>query len=153
MHECSTTYDPPGTMPCDRRPRLLVVDDEPLLRGFYTQALQGRGHEVVTAAEGQTALDLYAKALRQNRPFDLVLMDMRMPGLDGKACAKALLAMDDGARVMMISGNGDLDLGPFAERLSGIIAKPVGLTELLRAVHDILAGQEARPPASTGLAG
>jgi CheY-like chemotaxis protein len=127
-------------IPGDPQRRLLVVDDEPLLRDFYAQALEHCGHGVVMAADGQTALELYGQALRQGRPFDLVLMDMRMPGLDGKACAEALLSLDPGAKVIIISGECFLELGQLAERLLGIITKPVGMMELLREVQEVLPG-------------
>ncbi|MDP9469617.1 MAG: response regulator [Chloroflexota bacterium] len=64
---------------------VLVVDDEPVIRDLVADVLRDEGYAVVTAADGREGLDLLAR----ERP-DLVLMDVMMPGLDGR---EAYLAM------------------------------------------------------------
>ena len=72
---------PPGpTLDPDEKPgRVLVVDDEPALLRAYARTLEAAGHEVVTAAEGQSALAAFRHA-----SFDLVISDITMPGMSGR---------------------------------------------------------------------
>jgi DNA-binding response OmpR family regulator len=68
----------------DLPPRVLVVDDEPSVRVLLERILRSKGFEVKTAEGGQEGLEL-----AQSRPFDLILLDVMMPGLDGKeVCAR-----------------------------------------------------------------
>ncbi len=65
--------------------RILAVDDEPDLRALLRILLKGKGYDVVEAATGDEAVEL----LRRDRRFDLVIMDVMMPGLSGvEACAR-----------------------------------------------------------------
>ena len=59
---------------------ILVVDDEAMLRSLVARAFRERGYEVVEAGDGVAALEAIQSAFR---PFDLVITDSRMPGLDG----------------------------------------------------------------------
>jgi CheY-like chemotaxis protein len=60
--------------------RLLIVEDSPLVRRMYGLAFYRRDHELVEAENGQEALDVLATSAER---FDLILLDLRMPGLDG----------------------------------------------------------------------
>ena len=85
---------------------LLVVDDDPDNRDMLTRRLQRQGYDVVTAENGEQAL-----ALVRDRKFDLMLLDMIMPGLDGRQVLARLKA-DDSFRhlpVLMISALDDID--------------------------------------------
>ncbi|MFN7134379.1 MAG: response regulator, partial [Myxococcales bacterium] len=62
----------------DARGRILLVDDDALVRTAYTRALESRGHEVETTHAGELAVGLLAR-----RDFDVVLTDVRMGGMDG----------------------------------------------------------------------
>ena len=64
--------------------RILIVDDDESIRQFIEMALADRGYEIVTAEHGRAALERIAAA-----PPDLILLDMRMPVMDGWAFAKA----------------------------------------------------------------
>ncbi len=67
--------------------RVLVVDDDPGVRGYFTQLLQEQGYEVTTAANGQAAI-----AAAKNRQPDLITMDLDMPVMDGRTAIAALRA-------------------------------------------------------------
>lgn len=71
----------------DERPtrRILVVDDDDVLREVLAAALSGDGHEVVGASDGTEAL-----ALLEQQPYDLVLSDLRMPRVDGPSLYETL---------------------------------------------------------------
>jgi two-component system copper resistance phosphate regulon response regulator CusR len=67
---------------------LLVVDDEPRILSFVSRALVARGYAVDGAVDGAQALHLAGQ-----RSYDLVVLDLRMPGLDGAAVLRALTAI------------------------------------------------------------
>ena len=69
----------------DRRPRILVVEDEPALQKVLAMRLNIDGFDVVTASDGQEAMDI----IRADRP-DLVLTDLMMPVMDGVELTKAI---------------------------------------------------------------
>ena len=78
---------------------ILVVDDSSIMRKMIRQTLNGAGHRVVgEAKDGDEAVALY----RQLHP-DLVTMDITMRGMDGIAAAKAILAFDADANIIMLS--------------------------------------------------
>jgi CheY-like chemotaxis protein len=83
-------------------PRLLLVDDEPLILSALGRLLRRMGYEVATAENGQVALEMLATA-----PCDLVLTDMRMPLLDGRGLLLALRAKYAELPVIILTGYGD----------------------------------------------
>ncbi|MBI4395503.1 MAG: response regulator [Elusimicrobia bacterium] len=86
-----------------RKGRILVVDDEQVVRDVLERFLKGKGFEVLTASDGEEALS----RVKQDRPH-LVLLDMRMPKMDGLEVLKALKGIDHEVAVMMITANNDL---------------------------------------------
>ncbi len=99
----------PATRPEGRpRPgRILVMDDEPAIRAIFRNTLLQLGYEPEIAAEGQSAVELFAKAMAEKRPFDAVLLDLTVRGGMG-ACEAlpALLALDPAVRAVVMSGYG-----------------------------------------------
>ena len=67
--------------------RVLIVEDSPLVRKMYGLALSPREHELTTAEDGRRALELMADPQRR---FDLILLDLRMPDMDGVAFLREL---------------------------------------------------------------
>jgi two-component system, chemotaxis family, chemotaxis protein CheY len=67
--------------------RLLIVEDSPLVRRMYGLAFYRRDHDLVEAQDGLEALDILAASTRR---FDLILLDLRMPGLDGVGFIQAV---------------------------------------------------------------
>lgn len=79
--------------------RILVVDDEKLVRGFVVRALQSFGYEAVGAEDGVQAEELYREG-----DFDLVLLDMIMPRRGGLETYQALASLDENVKVIVVSG-------------------------------------------------
>ncbi|MGH2934685.1 MAG: response regulator transcription factor [Gaiellaceae bacterium] len=85
------------------RPRVLVVDDDAAVRGVLSNVLADEGFEVVgAAADGAEAVEL-ARSLRP----DTILLDVRMPGVDGIEAARRIRALDPGVRLVMLSAYDD----------------------------------------------
>jgi signal transduction histidine kinase len=117
---------------------VLVVEDEVALAAAVSEALKDAGYAVERAADGEEAL-----ALVRAQPFDVVICDLKMPRLDGKAFYRTLKAAAPGLARRVIFVTGDV-AGTDAERFleeSGCrwFAKPFRLSELLRAVRETLA--------------
>ena len=88
-------------MTASTRARILVVDDDRVFRLSTAALLQADGYEVHAVAGGQEAVE----ALRASR-FDVMLLDVKMPGTDGISVVEALRLWGDGIPVLMISGFG-----------------------------------------------
>jgi CheY-like chemotaxis protein len=100
---------PTGTRLADgRRHGVLVVDDQEGVRGVLELMLRQEGFAVWLAADGWEAIDLYRS---RRAAIDLVLLDVRMPGLDGPATLTALRGLNPQVRCCFLSG----DLGGYAE--------------------------------------
>lgn len=119
---------------------ILLVDDDPLIRGLGRELLENLGYRVETAADGAEALKKY----QQMGGADLVVMDYYMPGLKGGQVLREFKTLDRRARVLVASG---FISSQEAARLKeqgalGLIQKPYRLTELARRIRAALA---ARP--------
>jgi signal transduction histidine kinase len=88
----------------ERRPKVLVVDDEEWMRDACVEILQPEGFEVLTAADGPSGLDL----IRSRSP-DLILVDLKMPAMDGIAYLKSAKAFDPDIVAIMITGYATLE--------------------------------------------
>jgi two-component system nitrogen regulation response regulator NtrX len=125
--------------------RILVVDDERSIRDVLTQVLEYHGYQVVTAASGGEALAEY-----RLHPFDLVLLDVKMQGIDGIDTLQQIRDLDPDQRVIMISGHGTVTTAVQAVRNGAFdfLEKPLDSDRLLvtaqRALeHRRLVGENA----------
>jgi two-component system NtrC family sensor kinase len=121
------------------RARILVVDDEPTFAGLLCEALASDGHLAESAADGAEALD----RLRAQR-FDLVVSDLKMPGVDGRALRDAIERMRPAPALLLTTGDTMNRETDELERQLGvtILRKPFELTELRRRVGESLARSE-----------
>jgi signal transduction histidine kinase len=110
--------------------RILVVDDEAVLREMTGEMLKSRGYEVLLAADGIEALDIYR---REWGTIALVVLDMIMPRLGGLETFRRLTGMDRKARVLLCSGHAHSQQAHQAvlEGAIGLLPKPFGMTELV----------------------
>jgi signal transduction histidine kinase/GAF domain-containing protein len=110
--------------------RILVVDDEPVLREMTVEMLKSRGHEVLMAKDGVEALDIYRQEWGR---IDLVVLDMIMPRLGGLETFRRLIGMDRKARILLCSGLSHNQQAQDAVRQGaiGLLPKPFGMNELL----------------------
>ena len=118
--------------------RVLLMDDEPQLRTIGARVLETFGHEVVVVADGEKAIESYRDATRADRPFDVVVLDLTIPGgLGGRATLERLLTIDPDVRAVVCSGySGDSLVSDFADHgFVAAIAKPYSAEDLRRGVE------------------
>jgi CheY-like chemotaxis protein len=112
---------------------VLVVDDEPVLRTIVREILHEEGYAVIEAADGRVMLEMMAK----ERP-DLVLMDVMMPGIDGREAYRQLRLHPehrDVPVVMMSAGVRPIKLDP---SIAGFMAKPFDISQLVELVDRLI---------------
>lgn len=119
--------------------RILVIDDDPVVRGMLVDMLQREGYEVVEAEDGRAGMRVF-----HEQPTALVITDVVMPEQEGLETLMQLRQSATPVKVMAISGGGRV--GPDAYLTSArtlgadaILAKPFGREELLDAVSRLLA--------------
>jgi two-component system, NtrC family, sensor kinase len=102
--------------------RILVVDDEESIRNLMRMTLELDGHKVSTAADGPTALKMFEK-----ESPEVVLLDVRMPGMSGIEILDRIKAMNADAEVIIITGHGDMDMAVecLRKQASNFLTKPV----------------------------
>ncbi len=107
--------------------RLLLVDDDPSLLRLMTLRLEGEGYQVTSADCAETALTLLAK-----HPVDVVLSDLRMPGLDGMALFDEIAKRSPGLPVVLMTAHGSIPEAVAATQrgVFGFLTKPLNNVEL-----------------------
>ncbi len=129
---------------------ILLVDDDPGIRDVISNFLVRHGHEVATAADGR-AMDA---ALEQaGRPFDLIVLDLMMPGEHGLEIARRLSAQADAPAIIMLSA-----MGEDSDRIVGLevgaddyLAKPCNPRELLARIRAVLRRRQDRGREAAGV--
>ena len=124
-----------------KRNKLLVVDDEHLIRWSLEQNLKKQGYEVVTAGSGEDALRL----VREEQP-DLVLLDIQLPGISGIDVLEKIKEHDEDIIVVMVTANSGLENAVNAMRLGAYdyISKPFNLDELSIVVKKALEASDLK---------
>ena len=112
-----------------KRQRVLVVDDEPGIRGSLSGVLEDEGYEVETVGDGESCLAILAQ-----RPFDAVLLDVWLPGIDGMETLIRIqeIPQPDRPMVVMISGHGTIETAVRATKLGAydFIEKPLTIDKV-----------------------
>ena len=119
--------------------QMLVVDDEPGIRQFLEDAFKDRGFSVTTASNGESAIELI-----QERVFDVIITDLKMPGRDGLEVLKAAKDASIETRVIIVTAYGTLQTAVDAMRMGAhdFIAKPFKLAEIELKVDKIVRSKE-----------
>ncbi|MEO7034693.1 MAG: EAL domain-containing protein [Polyangiaceae bacterium] len=120
-----------GALAGSARPRVLVADDDEPLRDLVKRTLVSAGYEVLTASDGQEAIDLMTAT-----PVDAVVSDISMPRLTGIELLRAIRARDPDVPVVLCTGTPHVDSAIEAVKLGALqyLTKPVDLEELKRAL-------------------
>jgi two-component system cell cycle response regulator CpdR len=122
--------------------KILVAEDEPEILRLYKILLENEGHEVVTTKDGAECLLAYKNMLDRdtwigNPPFDLVILDHRMPQKTGLDAANEILAICPSQEILMITAyGGELDLKDDLRKMK-IMRKPFEVDELISLIHQL----------------
>jgi two-component system, chemotaxis family, chemotaxis protein CheY len=115
--------------------KILIADDTDSVRYALRLALEYLGHEVIGfASDGHEAIEKYSSM----RP-DLIVMDVRMPRMDGLTCTSLLSKTDPAARVVIVTGSRTTENEARESGARGFLEKPFDVTDLDRAIHIALA--------------
>ena len=128
-------------MPITGSGRILLMDDDGFVRETANEMLHSLGYQATTVTNSAEAIEVYKKARESGRPFDAVIMDLTIPdGVGGKKAIQKLMEIDPGVRAIVSSGySRDPVMANFRSYgFRGVIAKPYKLTELSRALHEVL---------------
>jgi len=114
--------------------RILIVDDETHMRTTLSDILGDEGFEVDTAADGLTAVAMCAR-----REYSVVLLDVRVPGIDGVETFRRLRRRQPGLRVVMMSAYGRDDLKQIAleEGAAAFLSKPLDIENVIDLIQDV----------------
>jgi len=112
--------------------KILVVDDEEVVRLSYLRTLSGQHCNVDVVADGKDALQMMSQ-----QPFDVVLLDLRMPGMDGMTVLKTIKQKWPESEVIIITGYPAVESAKAAVTLGayGYLAKPVGPDDVINAAN------------------
>jgi two-component system chemotaxis response regulator CheY len=115
--------------------RILIVDDNPSSRFIIKDLLESRGHRIVAETEDLAAS---LEAYRTHRP-DLVTLDLSLEGEDGLSVLRAILKLDEHAKILIITGNSQEKIHEEvrAAGAGGLLLKPFLLEELASAVERV----------------
>jgi DNA-binding NtrC family response regulator len=119
--------------------RLLVVDDEAMMLRLYANMLARGQHEVMQATGGEEALKLL-----RGKPFDLALLDVIMPGMNGIELARRILQISPDTKILLMTGYGPREVAQVAgkENPYRILWKPFKTESLLQMIENVLGDSE-----------
>ncbi|MBD3183768.1 PAS domain S-box protein [Candidatus Poribacteria bacterium] len=131
----------PVKRPIKGQGKILVMDDEMRIRELLEEMLSSFGYSVTTAFDGVEAIELYRKAKESEKPFDVVIMDLTIPGgMGGKEAIKRLLEYDPEIKAIVSSGYSNNPIMSDYKRYGfvDVIPKPYHPTELSQVVHRVI---------------
>lgn len=132
-------------IPLAGRGKILVMDDEEMIRVILGKILTQLGYEVSYSKNGTEAIDLYLKAKKSGDPFNAVIMDLIIPGgMGGDEAVKKLIQIDPGIKAIVSSGySTDPVMANFKEYgFKGCVAKPYDLQALGKTLRQVMKSNE-----------
>jgi len=125
---------------------ILLVDDDEAIRNLGQEMLSKIGHRVITAKDGETALELYQD--KQNE-IDLIMLDLMMPGMGGYKCLEHLIDINPEAKILVASGyscNETLK-NEIQAKAKGFLSKPYAIQQVSEAIRNIFDADTISPHA------
>jgi CheY-like chemotaxis protein len=127
--------------PIQGQGRILVMDDEKMVREVMGAMLKKLGYQGDFAVNGEEAVELYNSSLQGDQPFSAVIFDLTVPGgMGGKEALRQILERDTEVKAIVSSGySDDPIMANFKEYgFKGVITKPFRITKLSEVLHDVL---------------
>lgn len=115
--------------------KILIVDDQQGIRLLLNEVFKNEGYETLLASNGVVAIQYF-----ENNPIDCILLDMKIPGMNGLEILQHIKKINPLLPVIMMTGNGDTDLIRQAEELgiSRFFAKPFDIFEVRDTINKLL---------------
>jgi two-component system NtrC family response regulator len=114
--------------------RILIVDDDPSIRYMLSRVLLDEGYETAAAAYGRAGLEIAAA-----QRVDLVLLDLKMPGMNGQETVEELALLRPGLPVIIMTAYSSQKAGIPLAGVSALLQKPLDFPVLLEAIRRLLA--------------
>ncbi len=127
--------------------RVLVMDDDEVVRHVTAAMLQTLGFRVATAADGAEAIRAYMQAKEEGDPFDVVIFDLTVPGgMGGREAIQRLRRLDPAVRAIVASGysNDAVMAEPQRYGFAGVMSKPFDLHDVARTLKQVLVSRNGR---------
>ncbi len=140
----TTAFD---SAPPSAAPRILVLEDDPLIRSLIVRNLSSQNYEIAESAEGSETVRLYQESLQAGHPYDLVILDLSIPnGMGGVRTMERLRQLDPEVLAIVSSGYSDdpVMAKPAAYGFAAVLPKPYEPADMLRLVKTVLAQREVR---------
>lgn len=121
--------------------RILLMDDEEIVRDVTSLMLRSMGYEVEHAEDGEESIRMFKAAIESGKPFDSVIMDLTIPGgMGGREAVAELLKIDPSIKVIVASGySNDPVMASYREYgFSGVLGKPFRIEELSEILHRVM---------------
>jgi signal transduction histidine kinase/CheY-like chemotaxis protein len=141
--EAASREKPDDGATARRSARILIMDDEDMIRRMLGRMLQRLGYRTEAEADGAAAVARYKQALEAGKPFDAVILDLTVPdGMGGRETFERLRQVDPDVRAVVSSGySSDPVMAHYGELgLAGVIAKPFRLEDLDALLQSVLRG-------------
>jgi signal transduction histidine kinase/ActR/RegA family two-component response regulator len=121
-----------------RHTKILLIDDDPVLLTSLREVLVHDGHQVQTASGGRVGIEAFRDALTAGKPFPVVITDLGMPHVDGRAVAAAIKAAAPATSVIMLTGWGQrlVASGEIPPDVVAVISKPPRIAELRQVIAE-----------------
>ena len=142
----SQVFDAPPDAPVSQ-PRILVLEDDPLVRNLIVRNLASQGFEITESAEGSETVRLYQESMNQGRVFDLVVLDLSIPnGMGGVRTMEKLRQLDPDVVAIVSSGYSDdpVMAKPAAYGFAAVLPKPYEPADMVRLVRNVLSTRGIR---------
>jgi CheY-like chemotaxis protein len=137
--------EPETAKPTMGQGKVLVMDDEEMVRDVLGGMLNMLGYEADFASDGSQAIEKFVQAQEANQAFDAVILDLTIPGgMGGKEAIKELLKIDPQVKAIVSSGYSDDPIMADFQKygFAGVIAKPYKVAELGKVLNNALTGNE-----------
>ena len=137
----SPTAQSTGSLRIQKIPRhtkILLIDDDPVLLTSLREVLVHDGHQVQTASGGRVGIDAFRDALKSGKPFPVVITDLGMPHVDGRAVAAAIKAAAPNTSIIMLTGWGQrlVASGETPADVFAVVSKPPRIAELRQVIAE-----------------
>ncbi len=127
--------------PIEGQGRILVMDDEEIIRELAITSLEFLGYDVEAVADGQACIESFSTARDEGKPYSAIIMDLTIPGgMGGVEAIKRLREIDPEVKAIVSSGysSGPVMANYKEHGFSGMVAKPYKIEELAKALSNLI---------------